>query len=235
MKINKRNKSFHVQLDGSPRDDFWLEKYLNWENETFDVFDSYVKPNTTVIDIGSWFGPSVLYLSSLGAKVIAVEADRESVEVLKNNINLNKFQVKIIHKAIYKYNTGVYFGENAFRNDNMNVNLKANTSQIVSENCTVIKYQTESITFDELLQYVDTEISLIKVDIEGGEEHILRDVLNFCSKYNVPAYITFNLSWWSEEGRTNFHEFKDLFSLFNKDVQQVINSPVISLVFSKSS
>ena len=184
MKINKRNKSFHVQLDGSLRDDFWVDKYQSWENETFDIFDSYVKPNTTVIDIGSWFGPTALYLSCLGAKVIAVEADRESVEVLKNNISLNAFQVKIIDKAIYKYNTGVYFGENIFRNDNLNVNMKANTSQIVSESCMKIKYQTESITFDELLKYVDAEISLIKVDIEGGEEHILRDVLNFCSKYN---------------------------------------------------
>lgn len=228
--VNKRDESFYVQIDNSSRDNFWLSNYGTWENETFEIFDAYVKPNTIVLDIGAWIGPTVLYLVSLGADVIAVEADQEAANVLRNNINLNQFQVKVIEKAIYKDNHGVYFGENLFRNDGMN----ASTSQIVTESSGKPKYKIDSITFTELLQYVDKETSLIKVDIEGGEEHILKDVLDFSFKNNVPAYISFHLTWWSQEGRNKFREYEHIFLEFGQNVEDVIRSPFTSILFSKT-
>lgn len=229
--VNKRDESFYVQIDNSTRDAFWLSNYSTWENETFDVFDEHVNPNTIVLDIGAWIGPTVLYLSSLGAEVIAVEADKDAANVLRNNINLNQFHVKVIEKAIYKDNHGVYFGENLFRNDGMN----ASTSQIVTEHSGKQKYKMESLTFVDLLKYVDKEISLIKVDIEGGEEHILKEVLDFSLKNNVPAYISFHLTWWSEEGKTNFRQlFEDIFLDFGQRVDDVLTSPFTSILFSKN-
>lgn len=85
------------------------------------------------------------------------------------------------------------------------------------------------------MKNVDKEISLIKMDIEGGEEHILKEVLQFAYDNNVAAYISFHLSWWSEEGKKNFaKEFAELFSLFNQKPETVVNSPFTSLVFSKT-
>lgn len=234
--VRKRNNTFYVELDHSSRDHFWSHYYPQWENETFDVFDRYVKPNSIVIDIGAWIGPTVLYNSSLGADVIAVEADKGSLFCLKNNIHLNQFNVTVIEKAIYKDNMGVYFGENLFRDDGMN----ASTSQIVSESSNKQKYKTETITFSEIVnKYVssnvseeDKPISLIKVDIEGGEEHILREVLEYSFKNRIPAYISFHLSWWSKEGRENFqNNYKSLFSSYGQDIEKVVKDPFVSLLF----
>jgi FkbM family methyltransferase len=231
-KVTKLDKSFYVQLDGSHRDNFWTAHFPNWEPETFQIFNKYVKSDTFVLDIGSWIGPTVLYNSLLGANIIAVEADFGSSATLKNNIGLNSFKnIKIVEKAIYKNNEGVYFGENLFRDDGLN----ASTSQIVSQDSKKEKYLTESITFSELVKDIDPKnISLIKLDIEGGEEHILEEILNYCLEYSVPAYISFHLSWWSEEGKkTTFSNFSKLFNSFGHNVNEIVQNPFGSLVFSK--
>lgn len=237
-KINKLDKSFYVEMDGSSRDNFWINHYPGWEPETFQIFNKYIKKDktdvqrsfTTVLDIGAWIGPTVLYSSLLGANIIAVEADRDSAITLKNNIGLNSFNnIKVIEKAIYKNNQGVYFGENLFRDDGLN----ASTSQIVTEDSKKEKYLVPSVTFSELVENIEpSNISLIKLDIEGGEEHILEEILNFCLKYSVPAYISFHLSWWSDEGQRNFSKYDDLFSKFGHNVNEIIRNPFGSLVFS---
>lgn len=231
--INKRSVKFHVEMDGSNRDEFWNNIYSEWEEDTFDVFDEHVKPNTTVIDIGSWIGPTVLYCGKLGANIVAVEADKEAVFCLRNNLNLNKINYKLIEKAIYKDNNGVFFGENVFRDDGLN----ASTSQIVSSDSNKTKYKIESITFKEIIESVkdlneDNKISLIKVDIEGGEEHILKDLLEFRLGNIVPMYISFHFSWWSEEGKKSFvSSFSKIFSDLDQDVKNVIEEPFTSILF----
>ncbi len=226
--INKRGKLFSVELDKSSRDIFWLSYYSNWENDTFDIFDKFVKRDSTVIDIGAWIGPTVLYSASLGAKVIAVEADKAAIKSLKNNILLNEFDVKVIEKAIYKDDHGVYFGENLFRNDGMN----ASTSQIVSVDSSKEKYVIDSITFSQLVKDVEN-VCLIKVDIEGGEEHILKEVLEYALLHSVPAYISFHLTWWSVEGKNSFKDFENLFSKFGHSINFIIENPFESLLFVK--
>lgn len=235
--VTRNEKLFYVEKDNSHRDRFWTIDYNNWEFDTFSIFDKYVRSGSIVLDIGAWIGPTVLYCAKLGANIIAVEADTGSVQTLKNNINLNNLnnQITIIDKAIYKHNNGVCFGENLNRNDGMN----ASTSQIVPETSHKEKYMVPSITFLELVKDIDPlTISLIKVDIEGGEEFILYELLNWCCAHSVPTYVSFHFTWWTDEGKKSFRNtFTEIFENYglNDLCNKVINDPFCSILFHKQN
>ena len=232
LHVEKNHVSFKVALHEKDRK-FWTENYGNWEDETFRVFDKWVKPNSIVLDIGAWIGTTALYCAKLGAKqVIAVEADTESVQVFRENVGLNKLDdvVKIVDKAIYKDDQGVWFGENLFRPNTMNESV----SQIVSQDSPKYKYHSDSITFAQLVSGIENprDISLVKMDIEGGEEFILQEVLQWCYENRVPAFISFHLAWWQQPNPEMFQaKFRDQFKLFRHDPVVVTNSPFASLLF----
>jgi hypothetical protein len=70
------------------------------------------------------------------------------------------------------------------------------------------------------------DISLIKVDIEGGEEFILNDLYDIYSRYHIPMYISFHYSWWKD---TNLNRFS---FLTEEQKSTIIRDPFISLLFS---
>jgi FkbM family methyltransferase len=238
-KVFKYGEYFYVQLDDSHRDIFWTSIYKEWRNDAFNVFNRYVKIDTTVIDIGSWIGPMTLYCAKMGAKVIALDGDTQSCKTLINNVLLNdlKDKVNIINKAIYKNHQKIWFGENIYRNDGMN----ASTSKIVSENSNKYKYQIDTITFFELIDNIN-DISLVKVNIEGDEQYIINELLELCLIRKIPAYITFHFNSWGDAEKLNFKKIENLFSKFiikDKNFENIIDvcnyilqNPSESLLFT---
>ena len=67
--------------------------FSTWEEETFDVFDKYLKKDKQFLDIGAWVGTTALYASRLSSYVVCVEADPVSVKKLQNNINNNFYSL----------------------------------------------------------------------------------------------------------------------------------------------
>lgn len=223
-----------VEFDGSEaREGFWKNHYSNWESDSFAVFDRYAKEDNVVIDIGSWIGPTVLYLAKKCKRVITVEADLQACEVLERNIGYNELDnVEIISKAIYCNNSGVMFGPNAFTHDGLN----ASTSQIVPEggNNGDSNYFIPSVTWSDVAAHLHPreKVCLIKVDIEGGEEFILRDVLKWAYAHRVPAYISFHHCWWQDKGLDRFQDVFDLFGIAGLK-EQIQANPLISIVFER--
>jgi len=70
-----------------------------------------------------------------------------------------------------------------------------------------------------------SEISLIKVDIAGGEEHILNDLLGICYKYNIAIYVSFHYTWWDDKNLDRF----PLLSVDDKN--KIISNPFTSILF----
>ena len=104
----------------------------------------------------------------------------------KNCINNCENNIHFIHKAIYsRSNENVLFGKNTFL---PNSNLNDSTSQIVSGIQGAEGYSIKTISFQDLIRKINPKnISIIKVDIEGGEENILDDLFLFHDhilKYN---------------------------------------------------
>lgn len=182
----------------------WLQSvFHDWEPETFIVFDFIAKQNKniTVIDIGAYIGLTTIWLCSCFDHVICVEADKESIKSLKNNlVATNCKNFSIVEKAVFSESgKTLAFGPNNFISGST---LNDSTSQIKSEITSSYDYNVETISIDDL---INESVGFIKCDIEGGEEIILQDLL----KQRVPLYISFHITWWENQ---DISRFKELFN-----------------------
>ena len=178
-----------------------------WENDTYSVFDIVKDPTKTALDIGAWIGPTAIWLSKNFKEVIAVEADKIALKALKANLKSSKCKnVKVIERPIYsESNIELFFGSNA----NRAANLGDSTSQLKSKSTNKEDSSVLTITLSDILKEVK-DVSFIKVDIEGGEEHIIPELFETCSKYNISLWISFHYTWWKD---SNIDRFEKSFSL----------------------
>lgn len=187
---------------------FWRDIYQNWENDTFDVFDKFLDKTKIFIDIGCWVGTTSIYGSRKSKYVYAIDADKKSIEdVSKNMYNNCEKNYTIINKALYhKNDIDIKFGVNRFRDA---ATLNDSTSQIYPDETANINnegqfYSIKTITIRNLIHDYNIDmnnVSLIKVDIEGGEEYILQDLFEL----GIPTYVSFHYSWWQNNDLDRFH------------------------------
>ena len=89
IEIQRNNVKFKV-LYSPDRIEFWKKFEVNkWENETIQILEKYLTPETYFIDIGAWIGPITLYASKFANKIIAFEPDPVAFDILQKNIELN--------------------------------------------------------------------------------------------------------------------------------------------------
>lgn len=227
--VNKNKETIMIENTAEDKNlDFWKNTFPTWEEETFKVFDFYLDKEKIFIDIGGWIGTTCLYASRNSKHVYVVEADRESFKSLEKNIDVNSRNITAIHKAIYnKDNEYISFGANQFFETS---NLNESTSQIqkLEDTSNPNSYKIQTITVSTLLkQYLNDsdKISLIKVDIEGGEENILEELLELRYSRTIPMYISFHHSWWSNKDLSRFSKLSDIHKL---KIQQ---NPFVSILF----
>jgi len=226
-RVTKNNETFFIPLGGQ-NNSFWESHYNGWEPETFDVLDAFLTKESIFIDIGAWVGPITMYASRKSKEVYSVEADSRSMCFLQKNCRNNcEDNINFIHKAIYsKSNENVLFGKNSFLPGST---LNDSTSQILSGIEGAEGYSITTISFPELIRRINPkDISLIKVDIEGGEENILDDLFSFYDTHSVPMYISFHVDWWKNKDLTRFENLK-------KYIPQIQKDPFTSILFYKST
>lgn len=216
---------------------FLKNSFPNWEKETFQVFRRFANPEKTVIDVGAWIGLTAIWLSKHFKNVICIEADILSVKTLQNNLKSSDCDnCSIIDKAIYSEKTKIIFGNNKFNNSQLNSSMSQIKSSITSQQ----DYECETITLQEILQNVEgQDIGLIKVDIEGGEEHILRDLITNFKERNIPTYISFHYSWWNNKNIDSFTDLLNSIPVYNESFIRITNpvdyikrNPFCSILFS---
>lgn len=201
IRIKKKDISFLVS-ESSNMVKWWIDAFSSWENETFDVFDKFLTPTSNFIDLGAWIGTTCLYASNLSKHIYAFEADPVSLKDLRLNISVNKFcNITIIPKPIHHLKTQLFFGPKGSGDWN------TSTSQLKLSSNNKLDVKLETITFPEFIRsFSINNISLIKIDIESGEEHIIPDVFNYTWSINPkPAiYLSFHFTWWKEKNLKRF-------------------------------
>jgi hypothetical protein len=229
LKVYKNDELFFIENDiNNDKLYFWRCIYSNWKVDTFKILDKYLSKDKIFIDIGGWIGTSTLYGSRKSKHVYSIEADNKSFNDLKINLEKNcTNNFTLINKAFYNVdNIEIKFGKNKFLYGSK---MNDSTSHIYRENDTSDEfYLIQTITLESLIKsyQIDySEIGLIKVDIEGGEEYILEDLFNIHNKYNIPLYIRFHYSWWNYKNLDRF----DFLTDDTKD--KIISYPFISLLF----
>jgi FkbM family methyltransferase len=165
--VNLRGRRFAV-ADDKPT--FWDRAEAGrWEPETLAALEEAVSPGCTVLDIGAWVGPTVLFAAALGAaRVVAVEADPRALELLRGNLAANPAlaaRVTVVAAAAAAGPGPVRLGAARKRGDSMSSALLAGAADA---------WETTAVTPAELVALAEGAGPLVvKVDIEGGEYDLL--------------------------------------------------------------
>ena len=157
---------------------FWSKIY---ERNTYRIFDKFLDPDHSCIDIGAFIGSTVLYCAKIAKKVYAFEPDPIAFAELNKNVSLNpniKEKIQLNQKCINERSGKVRFG-NISKGGDSTSSLQfadSNTSWIV-----------DGITFETFVK--DNNIddcNFIKMDIEGGESIVLPTMKDYLEK-NKPV------------------------------------------------
>ena len=130
--------------------------------DEFYYFESK-NPEPVIFDCGANVGMSVLYFKKRfpKARITAFEAEPEIALLLHDNLkNNNITDVRIIDKAVWKDEQGIWFGSES-----------ADSSSIYSS---AEKKKIASIRLKDFL-LKESNIDFLKIDIEGAEKEVLND------------------------------------------------------------
>ncbi len=181
----------------------WFMEYFKtgrWEIFTYDIFNHCAKKDKIALDIGAWIGPTSIWLSKNFKEVYSFEPDPVAFESLRKNLESSECKnVLPIDKALYSEKTSLGFGVNpAFAHEG----LGASTSQLKTDISELI---VQTTTFRELSRMIRFEdVSLVKVDIEGSEEHIIEDLFKYASIYKWDVLMEIHPQFMSFDGLENF-------------------------------
>ena len=217
LEINFTKKSLNT-YSSEKTYNWFIENYSTWEPDTFDVFDKYLDNNKIFIDLGGWIGTTCLYAAKKSKYVYVVEADPYSVEGLKNNCIVNNLtNIMIIDKPIYNIDDiDIKFGKNVYTKSNWNESMSKIVDNDKIDDYIILK----SITLNKIIDdnKIDmNNISLLKIDIEGGEENILTELLEINKKYKIPLWLSFHLPWWKDKNINRFDLDKKYIDIINKN------------------
>ena len=142
------------------------DEFIQCLEEIFveEVYLQKLRDNPFIIDCGANIGVSVIYMKRLypNAKVIAFEPDDVNFKLLEKNINHFKLtNVALRKEAVWKENTILKF---------------ASAGSLMSR----IEEKGTSETIDvkacRLKDLINQEIDFLKIDIEGAEYPVLKDI-----------------------------------------------------------
>lgn len=166
-----RGKDEFTVMEG--HDWFWKQfADGTWEPSTFRIFDKFLTPESTMLDIGAWIGPTALYAAKRVKKIFAFEPDAVAFVRLCQNIDLNKAENIIPYPvAVSSEWGGIPFGPKTGYGDSM-------SSQIWAKNSNV---KVPAVSLSSLIDGVKPDF--IKIDIEGGEKFIFENSVRALSEH----------------------------------------------------
>lgn len=208
-KLPKRDQWFFIEKrEDDPNIAFWRDAFPYWENYTFDVLDRFLDPQKVFLNLGGWVGATSIYACRQSQHVYVVEADTAAFQDLTRNLKNNcRGNYTCIQRAVFPIGQQVVpFGKNLFNgSDRMNdstCHIYADMKPVGS-GCEFVF----TITLKDLLDTYRIDpctVSLVQVDIEGGEEYLLDDLYEMHHTHDVPILLHFHYSWWKNKDLDRF-------------------------------
>jgi len=184
--LSLQNKNFiHVKGIGYNRKNAIIVRKYTRDILVFEGFfidDDYIryiplikeKGNVNlIVDAGANIGCAAIYLHSHfpQAKMICIEPESSNFEVLLKNIHLNHLEntTQCIKKALWNENKELELRRIDFSNDGFHVMSEGVTHEIID--------RISTCTIPDLLKgSKEKYIDVLKIDIEGAEKTIFRDI-----------------------------------------------------------
>jgi FkbM family methyltransferase len=179
-----------MQINLRRNRNYWLRDPIEHEKFILGVMQKLVRPGDVVFDAGANIGLHVRFLvQCFGAKVIAFEPISENVALLTRNVQLGNCgdNVQVIPVALADFD-----GEDVFQVDDLSSASGSLNVITGGEPCQARKqYGLAPLTkkvvvaqFDTLMERYDLPApNVIKVDVEGAEERLLRGAIGILQRY----------------------------------------------------
>ena len=154
------------QLMGHPTFFYNGPEYLHGLKEIFieDIYEQHLPENAFILDCGAHIGLSVIYLKSISpsAHIICFEPDSKNLELLQKNIQSHQLQdIDIRNEAVWDENTALQF----IQEGNMGSKIGQNSNS-----------NTVTVKATRLKDFLNRRVDFLKLDIEGAEYKVLKDV-----------------------------------------------------------
>src|SRR6185437_891473 len=160
-------------------------EYLQGLKEIFleGVYKQTLPENSFIIDCGAHIGLSVIYLKNIcpTARIICFEPDEKNFSLLQKNILSHHLEnVDAKQEAIWDENTSLNFIQDG--------NMGSKIGETTSSHAVTVKAA-------RLKDYLDEKVDFLKMDIEGAEYKVLKDIsekLENVEKMFIEYHGTFN-------------------------------------------
>lgn len=144
-----------------------------FEENVYEVNDTHFNRGGVVVDIGANIGTFSLFAAQYADKVYAIEPEPHNLEALKNNININNMNDKVIP---IPYGISDFKGTAVIHDSGGGSSIKDDGS---------FGAEIEIMTLDNLFTLYQIEsVDVLKVDVEGSELEIIlgasKESLNKC-------------------------------------------------------
>jgi FkbM family methyltransferase len=140
----------------------------NYEPETSAFLRSSLRASDTFVDVGAGGGYFSLLAASVGAEVLAFEADPAMCRIFRYNMKANDLSVKLSQSAASDEN-----GENRFY-----VNKNGSLSSLYPRQGTSSILTVPTKRLDDVIEHAD----IVKIDVEGAEIKVLRGMPKLLEK-----------------------------------------------------
>ena len=123
-----------------------------------------------IIDAGAFIGDSALILSKYTEKkVYSFEAIASNCELFKKTIEYNKLDnIVIENKALGDYSGQITFYESEIMDESSYIPVDGNEKKLT----------VDCVTIDEYVEKNSIKVGLIKTDVEGAEQNLLKGAMN---------------------------------------------------------
>jgi len=165
-----------------------------WEAPTFAILQEYLTPRTSFVDAGAWIGLMSLYGSRLCKQVYAIEPDPVAFQILVNNLHANNVtNVRAFELALMRHSGTTSLGGGMLG------------CSCTRRTCRETSISVPSMGLREFCLGIPDPL-FIKMDVEGAEADILRDV-DFFRERKPTIFVSAHPGWWGEGGSSGAAEY----------------------------
>ena len=185
-----------------PANDIFISASIDmgrtWEPEIVTRVKEILEedPRLGLLDIGANIGQFSLLAARMGRPVVAVEAYIRHVEMIHKSVVLNELEQNftLIYNAVSDEHNTVAL---SFKKENMGAirviesNFRSETMPRLAVNeCLGTGSHVNTITMDDLLEVINFEHAIVKLDIEGYEPRVMTQSALLLSRIHIPYIIT---------------------------------------------
>ncbi len=211
-----------------------ISKKIHWQLFFYNDYEPHIakfvmrelKEGDLAIDVGTHIGYWTLTFSSLvgdSGKVFGFEAEPTNFEKLERNIQFNKkSNILAHHCAISNYHGRVQFRLSPYNDGGGGV---ANENANNTDGLDCIDVPCAELDF--FLGDIDSQIKLVKIDVEGNELNVLKGMKKIFASSNRPQYLIVEIGHGSkdrEEIRKIMSRHYDAYNMNENGLHKVIGN-----------